>query len=215
MYWQKKQRTNVFYCSEVIRLDIETAWNHNIYNPITWMVSARVRFLDESRLFRKPTELMAWYNELVEKYSLNFLKRIITIIHNASFDLSYLLPYIQHYLPKERPYGLQDSPNKIIMYRQGCFEFRCTYRLSNESLAQWSNEMAVDHPKKVGMYDYDRVLYQDSEISRVITPSSPAFVCAKGFQKMTFYMEIMTFYQWANRGKISFRSFMIMLQRFL
>lgn len=166
MYWQKKQRTNVFYCSEVIRLDIETAWNHNIFNPITWMVSARVRFLDESRLFRKPTELMAWYNELVEKYSLNFLKRIITIIHNASFDLSYLLPYIQHYLPKERPYGLQDSPNKIIMYRQGCFEFRCTYRLSNESLAQWSNEMAVDHPKKVGMYDYDRILYQDSELSK-------------------------------------------------
>lgn len=166
MYWQKKNRTNVFYCSEVIRLDIETAWNHDINNPITWMVSARVHFMDENRLFRKPTDLMRWYNELVEKYSLNFLKRIVTIIHNASFDLSYLLPYIRDYLPNERPYGLQDSPNKIIMYRQGCFEWRCTFRLSNESLAAWSSEMAVDHPKKVGLYDYNRVLFQDSQLSK-------------------------------------------------
>ena len=166
MYWRKKENNNVFYCSEVIGLDIETAWNHDIVDPITWMVSARVVFDGESLLFRKPTELMAWYNSLVEKYNLNFLKRITTIIHNASYDLSYLLPYIKAYLPNERPYGLFDSPNKIIMYRQGCFEFRCTFRLTNETLAKWSNEMAVEHPKKVGMYNYNKILFQDSKLSK-------------------------------------------------
>lgn len=165
MYWKKKGRSNVFYCSEVIKLDIETAWNHDELDPITWMVSARVIFNGESLLFRRPSDLMAWYNSLVKEYNLTFLKRIITIIHNASYDLSYLLPYIREYLPKERPYGLFDSPNKVITYRQGCFEFRCTYRLTNESLAKWTEEQAVEHPKKVGMYDYDKILYQDSELS--------------------------------------------------
>lgn len=166
MYWKKKGRSNVFYCSEVIKLDIETAWNHDEVDPITWMVSARVIFNGESLLFRRPSELMKWYNSLVKEYNLSFLKRIITIIHNASYDLSYLLPYIREYLPKERPYGLFDSPNKVITYRQGCFEFRCTYRLTNESLAKWTEEQAVEHPKKVGMYDYDKILYQDSKLSK-------------------------------------------------
>lgn len=166
MYWKKKGKSNVLYCSEVIKLDIETAWNHDEEDPITWLVSARVIFNGESLLFRKPTELMKWYNGLVKEYNLTFLKRIITIIHNASYDLSYLLPYIREYLPKERPYGLFDSPNKVITYRQGCFEFRCTYRLTNESLAKWTEEQAVEHPKKIGMYDYDKILFQDSKLSK-------------------------------------------------
>ena len=165
MYWKRKGKSNVFYCSEVIKLDIETAWNHDEIDPITWMVSARVIFNGESILFRRPTDLMKWYNSLVKEYNLTFLKRIVTIIHNASFDLSYLLEYIRVYLPKDRPYGLFDSPNKVITYRQGCFEFRCTYRLTNESLAKWTEEQAVEHPKKVGMYDYERVLFQDSDLS--------------------------------------------------
>lgn len=188
MQWIKKNRTSVFYCSEVIKLDIETAWNHDFDNPITWMVSAQVIFLGEKHIFRRPTELMDWYNSLVEEYHLNFLKRILTIIHNASYDLSYLLPYIREYLPKERPYGIFDSPNKVIMYRQGCFEWRCTFRLTNETLAKWSNEMAVEHPKKIGLYDYDKILFQDSELNKKEIAYDIADVQAMGeaFEKQLY-----------------------------
>lgn len=111
-------------------------------------------------------EVMDWYNKLAVDLKLDPDHVIITIIHNASFDLSYLLPYIRKYLPQGNKYGIFDSPNKCIIYRQSCFEYRCTFKLSNASLYKWSNEMKVDHVKQIGMYDYNKVLYQDSDLNR-------------------------------------------------
>lgn len=166
MYWKKKNRSEVFYCNETINLDIETAWNHKPDNPVTWMVSCKIIFLDQEYLFRTPLEVCDWYNSISQEYNLDPEHRIITIIHNASFDLSYLLPYFRKYLPEGKQYGIFDSPNKCILWRMGSFEFRCTWRLTNASLYKWSNEMQVDHIKQIGLYDYDRVLYQDSELSK-------------------------------------------------
>lgn len=165
MEWIKKKRKNVLYCSETIKLDIETAWNHKEDNPVCWMVSCQIMWLGEVYIFRDPLDVMKWYNDLIPEYELTHEKRIITIIHNASFDLSYLLPYIRKYIPDDHKYGIFDSPNKCIMYRQSCFEWRCTWRLTNESLHKWSQNMRVDHVKQIGMYDYSRVLYQDSKLS--------------------------------------------------
>lgn len=166
MYWKKKAKTEVFYCSETINLDIETAWNHVPDNPITWMVSCKIIFLDQEYLFRSPLEVCDWYISISQEYNLDPNHRIITIIHNASFDLSYLLPYFRKELPEGKEYGIFDSPNKCILWRRGSFEFRCTWRLTNASLYKWSNEMRVDHVKQIGLYDYERVLYQDSKLSK-------------------------------------------------
>lgn len=166
MNWIKKKKSEVFYCQDTINLDIETAWNHKEDNPVCWMVSCRIIWQDQKYLFRNPMEVMDWYNQLAKDLNLDPNHRIITIIHNASYDLSYLLPYIRKYMPQGHKYGIFDSPNKCIIYRQNCFEFRCTFRLTNTSLYKWSNEMKVDHVKQIGMYDYNKVLYQDSELSR-------------------------------------------------
>lgn len=165
MYWKSKKNGKIIYCSEVISLDIETAWNHDEENTKTWLVSAQVYFDYKYYLFRTPSELMAWYKGLIDKYNLNDTKRIITIIHNASFDLSYLLPYIQREFSEYESNGIYDAPHKIICYRQGCFEWRCTYRLTSASLAKWSKEMNVKHPKQIGLYDYNKIIYQDSELT--------------------------------------------------
>lgn len=164
--WIKKKRSEVFYCEDTINLDIETAWNHKEFNPVTWMVSCRIIWQGEKYLFRNPMEVVDWYNQLYADLKLDPQHRIITIIHNASYDLSYLLPYIRKYMPQGHKYGIFDSPNKCILYRQNAFEFRCTFRLTNASLYKWSNEMKVDHVKQIGMYDYNKILYQDSSLSR-------------------------------------------------
>lgn len=166
MIWIKKKKKEVFYCQDTINLDIETAWNHKPDNPVCWMVSCRIIWLGEKYLFRNPLEVVEWYNNLAKELNLDPQHRIITIIHNASYDLSYLLPYIRTYMPQGHKYGIFDSPNKCIIYRQNCFEFRCTFRLTNASLYKWSNEMKVDHVKQIGMYDYNKVLYQDSSLTR-------------------------------------------------
>lgn len=167
MYWQRKRRGKRCYCNEVIYLDCETSNNHaaDLLQLKTWIVSIQVRFNSEYHLFRKPTEFIEWLQFLIKEYNLDPDRRIICIIHNASYDLSYLVPWLQKYLPKEPRSGIFEGMSKIITYSQYCFDFHCSYMLTGKSLTKWSKELNVEHQKQVGLYDYDKVLYQDSELS--------------------------------------------------
>ena len=165
MYFIHKRKSKTVYGSEPIFLDIETAWNHNLDTPITWMVSCQIRFNGHYYFFRKPSQVMQFYNRLHCIYGLHHDKVVVTYIHNASYDLSYLLPYIQECLPnREDRFVICDTEHKITTYQQGGFTFRCSYILTNSSLARWSKDMNVDHQKQVGLYDYSQIIYQDDEL---------------------------------------------------
>ena len=116
--------------SEPIVLDIETSWNHDRENPKCWIVSIQVFFLDNYYLFRSPFELIDFYKGVAERYALNPKKRVVNIIHNASFDLSYLIGFFQEFLPLENTGGVFIEKNKIVTYQQWAFEWRCTYLLT-------------------------------------------------------------------------------------
>ena len=162
----------VIYCLEFACLDIETSNNHaeNPENLITWISSIQVYFNGEYYLFRYPEELIEWYKSLYKKLRLfpseKFKKRLVTFIHNASYDLSYLLPYLYE-LPDcgESNQGVIEGPNKILSFLRGSLEFRCSYRLSGKSLEKWSNDLNVEHKKQVGLYDYDKVIFPDDELT--------------------------------------------------
>lgn len=163
-----------FVCMVPVYLDIETSNNHatDPKELVTWISSIQVEFNGHYFLLRTPEELIEFYKTLYEglklypKESDRFKKKVLTFIHNSSYDLSYLVPYFKEYLPHyEGDNSLIEGPNKFLTYVQGSLEFRCSYRLSNMSLAKWSEEMNIEHKKKIGLYDYDRVIYQDSELS--------------------------------------------------
>lgn len=168
MEWLKKPkgRSRVRWCSEPLGLDIETSHNHDPEHPICWMCSCQLYFDGVYTFLRTPMEVVEYLKNLIETYNLGEEKKLLVIIHNASFDLSYLLPYFQKYLPgAEDAQIIADAPHKIKMYSQAGLEFRCTYQLTHKSLATWTGEMGVEHQKKVGLYDYDEVIYQDSKLS--------------------------------------------------
>ena len=168
MYFKRRYRSRVCYCSEAMFLDIETSNNH-AQDPRklrTWVTSIQVRFNNEYHLFRKPSELTAWLNSLIKEYDLDQERRILVFIHNAAYDLSYLVPWLQRDLPKDPRRGIYEGLHKIIMYDQYCFEFRCTYQLTGMSLAKWSNDLDIEHKKQLGLYDYDKIIYQDDELSQ-------------------------------------------------
>lgn len=173
-----KQDVIIQTAMEPIFLDIETSNNHaeDPSKLITWVSSIQVLFKNEYHLFRYPEELTKWLNEFywhygLEPYNANngklFKKKVIIYIHNASYDLSYLVPYFMRYLvcPPGEDRGIIEENNQFLTYVQGPFEFRCTYRLTGMSLEKWSESMNVEHKKQVGLYDYSRVIYQDSELS--------------------------------------------------
>ena len=167
MYWQRKRRGKRCYCNEVIYFDCETSNNHaaDLLQLKTWIVSIQVRFNGEYYLFRKPTEFTDWLRFLIKEYKLDPERRILCLAHNASYDLSYLVPWLQQELPNEPRSGIYEGLSKIINYSQYCFDFYCSYMLTGKSLAKWSKELNVEHKKQVGLYDYDKILYQDSELS--------------------------------------------------
>lgn len=162
------------YCLEPMFVDIETANNHaeEPSDLRTWIVSIQVLFNDEYHLFRYPEEFVKYLRKLYYKLGLtpydDTEKKLIIYIHNLSYDMSYLYPYLLELpgIDKDAKYqGIIEAPNKFLSLVFGSFEFRCSYRLSGMSLEKWSKEMNAEHIKKVGMYDYDKVLYPDSKLS--------------------------------------------------
>ena len=162
------------YCLEPMFVDIETANNHaeEPSDLRTWIVSIQVLFNNEYHLFRYPEDFVKYLRKLYYKLGLkpydDTEKKLIIYIHNLSYDMSYLYPYLLDLpgIDKDAKYqGIIEAPNKFLSLVFGSFEFRCSYRLSGMSLEKWSKEMNAEHIKKVGMYDYDKVLYQDSDLS--------------------------------------------------
>lgn len=165
MGWIHKKKSHLRYWSRPIFLDIETSHNHDPDYPVTWITSICCRFNQHTRIFRDVEKWIDWMKLLIILYSLDDNNRMVVYIHNASYDLSYLVPYIQRDLPGyESKTGILDN-KKIIVYQQPPFEFRCTYLLTGKSLEIWGKDFDVEHKKKIGFYDYEQVLYPDSELS--------------------------------------------------
>lgn len=165
MSWKHKRKSALSYWSQPIFLDIETSHNHDDDNPITWVTSICCRFNHKTELFRKISDWIEWMKMLIFLYSLDENRRMIVYIHNASYDLSYLVPYIQRDLPNyDLKSGIVDN-KKIITYIQPPFEYRCTWLLTGKSLEIWGKDFDVEHKKKIGMYDYDAIIYPDTPLS--------------------------------------------------
>ena len=161
--WRKRNRSKITVCSEAMYVDIETS--HNADYTKTWLVTCQVKFAGLYEVLRTPSAFIEYLKDKIDRYNLSENRKIFVYIHNQSYDMSYLLPWIQKSLPgyKNRS-GLYDGRNRIITYSQGCFEFRCSYLLSSASLENWGKEMNAEHKKKVGLYDYDKLIFQDSEL---------------------------------------------------
>lgn len=163
IYWRRRLKSKYTVCSEAIHADIETA--HNSDYSRTWMVSCQLKFAGSYKMVRTPMQFIEYLKELIETFGLSEERRIFCYFHNLSFDFSYLLPWVQLYLPDyEKRSGIYDGRNRIITYSQGAFEFRCSYLLSACSLEKWCEEMNAEHKKKVGLYDYEKELFQDSDL---------------------------------------------------
>lgn len=160
------------FCLEPALLDIETSNNHaeKPEDLRCWITSIQLFFNGKYYLFRYPEELVEWFEKLYKDLRLypssKFKKKFIIYIHNASYDLSYLIPYI-NMLPDfgDPNQGIIEGPNQFLTYIRGSLEFRCSYLLSGMSLEKWSKEMNIEHKKQVGLYDYDKIIYPDQELT--------------------------------------------------
>ena len=145
-------------------LDIETSKVVIDGNYLPFITSIQVYFEDKYYLFRKPTEFMQWLLKLKADYGLNENRVLKIFIHNEKYDMSYLAPYFKKYLDGEPEIWLEGEA-KINYYKQDFVEVIDTLALSNRSLDKWSKDLNTKHQKKVGYYDYSKVIFQDTPLS--------------------------------------------------
>ena len=99
--------------------------------------------------------------------------RLMVYVHNLAYEFQFLCG-VWDFAPEDSFCTDARSPLYCLM---GRMELRCSYRLSNYSLAEWSRILHVDHPK-LPEIDYSEIRYPWTELSdEVIAYSVTDVVC--------------------------------------
>ena len=154
--------------AEAVYLDTETSHNYdpNTGEGNTWIYQWAFRWCRQLCIGRTPSELLDALDRIDQA---NGLTRdgvgCVVYIHNASYDLAYLMPFLkQKYCKIDKI--LATSPHKMITLEVGPWEFRCSFRLSNRSLYKWGKDLGIKHGKKKGLIDYDVLRFPNTKLTR-------------------------------------------------
>lgn len=147
-----------------ISLDTETSHNHDELLPLGWVYQWAFKFDNIYVGGRKPSQLLTALDYLLYFYKCDDKHKLVIFIHNASYDLTYLLDiFIQHY--GEPTNMLATDVNKFISVEFNKFIIRDSWVLSNRSLDKWSKDLNTTYRKAVGSIDYDFIRFQDSKLT--------------------------------------------------
>ncbi|MEE1142394.1 MAG: hypothetical protein U0L22_02025 [Bacteroidales bacterium] len=155
-----------FIVQNILSLDTETSKTEDgeeawLYQ---WMFSYPAQYTNKQLVYgRKPSQLADALGNIKNINRLGEQKSIVIYIHNASFDFNYFFDFLEEHFG-EKVQILAVDNHSIISFSITGIEFRCSYKLSMKSLAQWGNDMHITHKKLVGTIDYETVRYQDSPL---------------------------------------------------
>lgn len=83
-------------------------------------------------------------------------KRLVTYVHNLSYEFQFLSG-IWYFSPED---VFCTEPRSILRADMGPYELRCSYRLSNMSLDEYTRQMKAAHRKLSGVkFDYSKMRY--------------------------------------------------------
>lgn len=89
-------------------------------------------------------------------------KRLVTYVHNLSYEFQFLSG-IWYFSPED---VFCTEPRSILRADMGPYELRCSYRLSNMSLDEYTRQMKAEHRKLSGIkFDYSKKRYPWTKLS--------------------------------------------------
>ena len=144
------------YFDMITSFDIETSRIEYGDSPESimyhWQWQFGERYTVTGRTWEQFTKLVIGINSYMEQFG---NVRLLCFIHNLAFEFQYLQG-IWHFDSSDVFATDTRSPLYALM---GKIELRCSYRLSQRSLAQWCKEMQTDHQKLSGELDYSITRY--------------------------------------------------------
>ena len=164
VYWKKVRKQ--LLCKQYVSLDTETSHNHDDDNPECWIYQWSFAFNHNLYYGRKPSDLIRILKELVTQLGLNEDIKLLVFVHNLPYDFSYFCLFLYDVFG-DPDNLLATEPHKPFIVSYPCgLEFRCSYKLSNDSLSRWGKKLGIKHPKLTGAIDYNTIRYQDSPLYR-------------------------------------------------
>lgn len=116
---------------------------------------------------RSVDQLLDVLKKLVYHYELGAKKRMAVYIHNAAFDLSYLLNGLWTTFDGQVELFATGQRRPIRVEVCKGLELRCSYKLTNKSLDAWCKDSApIRHKKLVGAIDYNVTRTPSSELTQ-------------------------------------------------
>lgn len=111
---------------------------------------------------RRWEELQAFMEKVVNAYKLSEGERVVVYVHNLSFEFQ----FIQDFFNFTDVFAM--ASRSILTAKTAHLEFRCSYKLSNMSLAKFiENTPNTLHYKGVDDLDYATVRTPDTELTEV------------------------------------------------
>lgn len=150
---------------EAIYLDTETS---NIFDEesgegVGWVYQWALRFAGEWAFGRKPTEILEALQRIAQTNRL-YSTKCVVYVHNLSYDIQYLKDWLIDKYGADNYNLIATNPHKFISFSIGPWIFKCSYKLSNRSLAKWAKDLNTTARKQVGIVDYNVIRYQDTQL---------------------------------------------------
>ena len=119
--------------------------------------------IGESVIFgRTWNEFLTFLQNLRERLELSSKKMLVFYVHNLSYEFQFLKDII----PVDSVMAIER--NRILKFTSNGFEFRCSYKLSNMSLAKFcENTENVIHGKIEGGLDYNIIRTPDTPLTEL------------------------------------------------
>lgn len=147
------------YSAEFAVLDTETSHDDLSHG---WIYQWAVKWNGQYIYGRRPSELIAFLQDMQEYYQLHSRRRIIIYVHNLAYDAQYLKLWLQQLGTLK---VMATDAHTFLIIDVGGFRFLCSFKLSNMSLDMFSRTYSEKYIKAVGEIDYTLVRYQDTLLS--------------------------------------------------
>ena len=149
-YWVRKGKKKIKYCNYPLSFDIETSSFYEFADEKkVCMYIWQVAIADHVYIGRTWEDWMVFNKKLIDGLSLDENRRIVFYVHNLAYEFQFMRLYydwLEIFALKERD----------ILY--GCtttgLEFRCSYLLSNDNLANIGDSLKRPIKKLKGDLDY-------------------------------------------------------------
>lgn len=154
--FKAKNKRGVRFCQAIMTFDIETSTMGNKDDGYQGFMYHWQAVLDGQPIYgRRWEEVIFLLEEIQRRFMLGPKDRLVCYVHNLGYEFQFLIDFLQSIYPDGlKIFAAQKRKPMYVLCPSG-IEFRCSYKLTNMSLAAATKkEIGCTHLKAVGDLDY-------------------------------------------------------------